>query len=105
MAEPLNATAVLDGFTITCGCGVADTDSDNDGTADCGEPTEIVTSSISGNISEDSTTATFDVKLNSPPDGNVVLNVSSSDNDSDDRQVGSSGGGGSIGCFINTLMD
>ncbi len=62
-----------------CGCGVIDVDSDGDGTYNCKESPAIVTTAVSGDTTETGTTATFSVKLKSPPDDDVVLTVSSGD--------------------------
>lgn len=54
-------------------------DKDKDDTADCNDSIGVVTTLISGNIDEGGGTETFDVRLDSPPDGDVVFDVSSSD--------------------------
>ena len=54
-------------------------DSDYDGTADRDEPPGILTTPLSGNTGEDGTNASFSVRLNSPPNGDVILLVESND--------------------------
>jgi parallel beta-helix repeat protein len=54
-------------------------DSDYDGIVDRNETPGIIASTVGGNTGEDGTSITFDVRLNSPPDGDVILFIESTD--------------------------
>lgn len=54
-------------------------DTDSDGTFDCDELPAVAATTASADTGEDGTNASFGVKLNSPPDGDVILLIESTD--------------------------